>query len=208
MHTQHVKFCAYVAGGAGVGPAVAVVLVIEEGEVSGLVEDDDDDRSVLEVVVVVVSVLPSPSLLLVVCLTVLLDCIGTTVGLIVFAPCVCSPRPCLFRGDLFCSRKVASKSKSDRKPRTPYNYLHIYSNVTCEVVQLFVVPACYMYSKTYCCSTRLCPILSRRSASSHTCSSSSNSPHGPSTKTPQVPLAGHDCFGRSARPCFLRNPPR
>ena len=44
------------------GRAVAVVLVFEEGEVSGLVEDDD--RSVFEVVVVVVSFLPSPSLLL------------------------------------------------------------------------------------------------------------------------------------------------
>ena len=76
MHTQHVKFCAYVAGGAGVGRAVAVVLVFEEGEVSGLVEDDDD-RSVLEVVVVVVSVLPSPSLLLVSLFIVLLDCIDS-----------------------------------------------------------------------------------------------------------------------------------
>ena len=84
MHTQHVKFCAYVAGGAGVGRAVAVVLVFEEGEVSGLVEDDDD-RSVLEVVVVVVSFLPSPSLLVVSFLAVvLLDCIGTVEGLIVF----------------------------------------------------------------------------------------------------------------------------
>ena len=76
MHTQHVKFCAYVAGGAGVGPAVAVVLVFEEGEVSGLVEDDDD-RSVLEVVVVVVSFLPSPSLLLVSLFIVLLHCIDS-----------------------------------------------------------------------------------------------------------------------------------
>ena len=56
-----------------------MVLVFEEGEVSGLVEDDDD-RSVLEVVVVVVSFLPSPSLLLVSFLVVLLDCIGTTEG--------------------------------------------------------------------------------------------------------------------------------
>ena len=83
MHTQHVKFCAYVAGGAGVGPAVAVVLVFEEGEVSGLVEEDDD-RSVLEVVVVVVSFLPSPSLLVVSFSVVLLDCIGTIEGLFVF----------------------------------------------------------------------------------------------------------------------------
>jgi hypothetical protein len=37
---------------------VAVVLVFEEGEMSGLVVDDD--RSVLEVVVVVVTFLPSP----------------------------------------------------------------------------------------------------------------------------------------------------
>ena len=59
------------------GRAVAVVLVFEEGEVSGLVEDDDD-RSVLEVVVVVVSFLPSPSLLLVSFLVVLLGCIDTT----------------------------------------------------------------------------------------------------------------------------------
>ena len=63
MHTQHVKSCAYVAGGAGVARAVAVVLVFEEGEVAGLVEEDDD-RSVFEVVVVVVSFLPSPSFFL------------------------------------------------------------------------------------------------------------------------------------------------
>ena len=65
------------------GRAVAVVLVFEEGEVSGL-EEDDDDRSVFEVVVLVVSFLPSPSLLLASFLVVLLDCIGTTEGLIVF----------------------------------------------------------------------------------------------------------------------------
>jgi hypothetical protein len=59
MHTQHVKFSAYVAGGAGVARAVAVVLVFEEGEVSGL-EEVDDDRSVFDVVVVVVSFLPLP----------------------------------------------------------------------------------------------------------------------------------------------------
>ena len=76
MHTQHVKFSAYVAGGAGVGPAVAVVLVFEEGEVSGLVEDDDD-RSVFDVVVVVVSFLPSPSLLLVSLFVVFLHCIDS-----------------------------------------------------------------------------------------------------------------------------------
>ena len=76
MHTQHVKFCAYVAWGSGVGGVVAVGVVFEEGEVPGLVEDDDDDRSVLEVVVVVVvSFLPSPSLLLVSLFIVLLHCI-------------------------------------------------------------------------------------------------------------------------------------
>ena len=58
------------------GRAVAVVLVFEEGEVSGLVEDDDD-RSVFEVVVVVVSFLPSPSLLLVSLFIVLLHCIDS-----------------------------------------------------------------------------------------------------------------------------------
>ena len=58
MHTQHVKFCAYVAWGGGVGGVVAVVLVLE---VSGMEEADDDvDGSVLEVVVVVVCGLPSP----------------------------------------------------------------------------------------------------------------------------------------------------
>ena len=76
MHTQHAKFCAYVAGGAGVGRAVAVVLVFEEGEVSRLAEDDD--RSVFDVVVVVVSFfLPSPSLLLVSLFIVLLHCIDS-----------------------------------------------------------------------------------------------------------------------------------
>ena len=76
MHTQHVKFCAYVAGGAGVAREVAVVLVFEEGEVNGLVEDDDD-RSVFDVVVVVVSFLPLPSLLLVSLFVVLLHCIDS-----------------------------------------------------------------------------------------------------------------------------------
>ena len=43
MHTQHVKFSAYVACAGGVGGVVAVVLVFEEeGEVSGMVDDDDD----------------------------------------------------------------------------------------------------------------------------------------------------------------------
>ena len=63
-----------------------MVLVFEEGEV-GL---DDDDKDVagamLEVVGVVVFFLPSPSLLLVPFLVVLLDCIGTTEGLIVTEP--------------------------------------------------------------------------------------------------------------------------
>jgi hypothetical protein len=77
MHTQQIKFCAYVTWGSGVGGVVAVGVVFEEGEVPGLVEDDDDDRSVLEVVVVVVFFLPSPSLLLVAFLVVLLDCIDT-----------------------------------------------------------------------------------------------------------------------------------
>ena len=80
MHTQHVKFSAYVAWGSVVGVAVAVGVVFEEGEV-GL--DDDVAGSVLEAVVVVVSFCPSPSLLLVFFLVVLLDCIGTTEGLVV-----------------------------------------------------------------------------------------------------------------------------
>ena len=75
MHTQHVKFSAYVLGGDGVGGVVAVVLVFEEGEVSGSVEEDDDRSSVVEVVGVVVFFLPSPSLPLVSFLVVLLDCI-------------------------------------------------------------------------------------------------------------------------------------
>ena len=75
MHTQHVKFSTYVAWGSDVGGVVAVGVVFEEGEVSGLVEDDD--RSVLEVVVVVVSFLPSPSLLLVSLFIVLLHCIDS-----------------------------------------------------------------------------------------------------------------------------------
>ena len=65
-----------------VGGGVAVGVLFEEGEV-GLV-DDNDDRSVVEVVVMVVLFLPSPSLLLVSFLVVLLDCIDTTEGLIVF----------------------------------------------------------------------------------------------------------------------------
>jgi len=71
MHTQHVKFSMYVAWGSGVGEVVAVGVVFEEGEVSGLEADDDNDRSVFEVVVVVVFFLPSPSLLLVSFLAVL-----------------------------------------------------------------------------------------------------------------------------------------
>ena len=82
MHTQQIKFSAYFAWGVGMGGVVAVVLVFEEGEVSGTEEVDDDiDGSVLEVVVVVVCGLPSPSLLLVSFLVVLLDCIDTTEGL-------------------------------------------------------------------------------------------------------------------------------
>ena len=77
MHTQHVKFSAYVACGGGVGWVVAVGVVFEEGEVSGLVKEDDDRLSVVEVVVVVVVFLPSPSLLLVSFLVVLLDCIDS-----------------------------------------------------------------------------------------------------------------------------------
>ena len=57
------------------GGVVAVVLVFEEGEVSGLVEEDDDRSSVVEVVVVVLFLLPSPSLPLVFFSVVLLDCI-------------------------------------------------------------------------------------------------------------------------------------
>ena len=76
MHTQHVKSSAYVAWGRGVVVVVAVVLVFEEGEMAGLVEDDD--RSVLEeVVVVVVFGLPSLPLLFVSFLVVLLDCIDS-----------------------------------------------------------------------------------------------------------------------------------
>ena len=76
MHTQHVKSSTYVGWDGGVVRAVAVVLVFEEGEVSGLVVDDD--RSVLEVVVVVVTFLPSPLFLwLLLVLLDLPDFIGT-----------------------------------------------------------------------------------------------------------------------------------
>jgi hypothetical protein len=77
MHTQHVKFSAYVAWGNGVGEVVAVVLVFEEGGVFGLVEEDDDRSSVFEVVVVVDFFLPSPSSLVLSFLLVLLDSIGS-----------------------------------------------------------------------------------------------------------------------------------
>ena len=84
MHTQHVKFSTYVAWGSGVGGVVAarvaVGVVFEEREVAGLV---DVAGSVVEVGIVVVF-LPSPSLRLVSFLVVLLDCIDTTEGLIVF----------------------------------------------------------------------------------------------------------------------------
>ena len=74
MHTQHVKFSAYVA--SGVGEVVAVVF--EEGEVSGTEEVDDDiDGSVLEVVVVVVFGLPSLPLMFVSLLVALMDCIDS-----------------------------------------------------------------------------------------------------------------------------------
>ena len=78
MHTQHVKFCAYVAWGGVVGGVVAVGVVFEEGVVSGMEEVVDDvDGSVLDVVVVVVFGLPSPSLPFVSFLVVLLDCIDS-----------------------------------------------------------------------------------------------------------------------------------
>jgi hypothetical protein len=84
MHTQHVKFSTYVVWGSVVGGVIAVGVVFEEGEV-GLDDDDEDVAgAVLEVVVVVVFFLPPPSLLLASFLVVLLDCIGTTEGLIVF----------------------------------------------------------------------------------------------------------------------------
>ena len=54
---------------------MAVGVVFEEGEVSGLVEEDDDRSSVLEVVVVVFFFLPLQSLPLVSFLVALLDCI-------------------------------------------------------------------------------------------------------------------------------------
>ena len=60
---------------------MAVGVVFVEGEV-GL--DDDVAGTVLEVVVVVVFFLPSPSLLLVSFLVVLLECIDTAEGLSVF----------------------------------------------------------------------------------------------------------------------------
>jgi hypothetical protein len=80
MHTQHVKFSAYVAWGSGVGGVVAVGVVFEEGEVAGMVDDDDDRSSVVEevvVVVVVVFFLPPSSFLLFVLLQLLLDFIVT-----------------------------------------------------------------------------------------------------------------------------------
>ena len=51
-------------------------VVFEEGEMGGMAAVDDDP-SVFEVVVVVVSVLPSPFLLVVSLLVVLLDCIDS-----------------------------------------------------------------------------------------------------------------------------------
>jgi len=81
MHTQHVKFSAYVACAGGVGGVAAVGVGFEEGEVAS---DDDVAGSVFAVEVVVVFSLPSPSLLLASFLVVLLDCIGTTEGLVQF----------------------------------------------------------------------------------------------------------------------------
>jgi hypothetical protein len=81
MHTQHVKFSAYVACAGGVGGVAAVGVGFEEGEVAS---DDDVAESVFAVGVVVVFSLPSPSLLLASFLVVLLDCIGTTEGLVQF----------------------------------------------------------------------------------------------------------------------------
>jgi hypothetical protein len=87
MHTQHVKFSAYVAWGVNMGGVVAVGVVFEEGEVSRMEEVDDDvDGMVLEVVVVVVVVvfgLPSPPFFLL--LVVLLGFIGGTEELIGFS---------------------------------------------------------------------------------------------------------------------------
>ena len=78
MHTQQVKFSAYVAWGGGVGGVVAVGVVFEEGKVSGMEEADDDvGGSVLDVVVVVVFGLPSLPLLFASPLVVLLDCIDS-----------------------------------------------------------------------------------------------------------------------------------
>jgi hypothetical protein len=77
MHTQQIKFSAYFAWGVGVGGVVAVVLVFEEGKVSGMEETDDDvDGLVLEVVVVVVFGLPSASFFKFL-VVLLLDFIGT-----------------------------------------------------------------------------------------------------------------------------------
>ena len=60
------------------GGVVAVGVVFEEGEVSGLVLEEEDDRSsVVEVVVVVVFFLPTLSLLLVSFFVVLLECIDS-----------------------------------------------------------------------------------------------------------------------------------
>ena len=84
MHTQHVKFSTYVAWGSVVGGVAAVGVGFEEGEVGSDDDDEDVAGAVLEVVGVVVYFLPSPPLLLVFLLVVLLDCIGTTEGLIVF----------------------------------------------------------------------------------------------------------------------------
>jgi uncharacterized membrane protein YphA (DoxX/SURF4 family) len=111
MHTQHVKFSTYVAwcrGVGGVGGVVAVGVVFEEGEVSGMEEADDDvDGMVLEVVVVVVVVvvvgLPSPPFSLVLVVVMLLDFI---VGAISSRAVSSASTKDYFRGQcLWCLRR-------------------------------------------------------------------------------------------------------
>ena len=77
MHTQHVKFSAYVLCGGGVGGVVAVGVVFEDGEeAAGLVDDDDVNGSMFEPVAVVVLFSPS-TLFFVLLLVLLLDFMGT-----------------------------------------------------------------------------------------------------------------------------------
>ena len=61
MHTQHVKFSAYVAGGGGVGGVVAVGVVFEEGEVSG---PEDESTLVLSALVLAMDTAPVSALVL------------------------------------------------------------------------------------------------------------------------------------------------